>query len=175
MTAATKCGQAVMPRRGRGQALTEFALIFPVLMLMLLGVVDLGRGIYAYNAVSNAAREGGRTAIVNQYAQDVVDRAAAQATALGISTSTAPSACAGGVPTGATGVCVSFVDAGPTTYCSTTLAPGCIAVVTVKYTFNAITPIISNLIGPVAMTSTTKQVIESVCPPPATTSGCPIP
>ena len=69
-----------------GQALTEFALIFPVLMLILLGVVDLGRGVYAYAAVSNAAREGGRTAIVNQYLPDIVSRAAAQATALGIST-----------------------------------------------------------------------------------------
>ncbi len=157
-------------RHGLGQALTEFALIFPVFMLMLLGVVDLGRGIYAYNAVSNAAREGGRTAIVNQYESDIRSRAAAQATALGIP-ATAPSSCAGGVPADPSGVCVSFVFADLTTDCSATLAPGCVAVVTVKYTFTAITPIISNLIGPVSMTSTTKQVIESVC----TVSGCPVP
>lgn len=153
------------PRRltRRGQALAEFALIFPVLMLMFMGVVDLGRGIYAYNAVSNAAREGGRTAIVNQNQQDIQDRAAAQATALGI-----PASCNGGA---SPGICVSFVFGDLTTDCSTTLAPGCVAVVTVKYTFNAITPIIGNLIGPMPLSSTTKQTIESVC----TDSGCPIP
>ena len=55
-------------RRGRrrGQALVEFALVLPVLLVILLGTVDAGRLIFAYNSVSNAAREGGRTAIVNQ-------------------------------------------------------------------------------------------------------------
>lgn len=154
----------------RGQALVEFALILPVLIVMMMGVVDLGRGIYAYNAISNAAREGGRTAIVNQDLADIRSRAAAQATALGIPSS-APTSCTSGVPGGPSGVCVSFVMPDLTTDCSATLAVGCQAVVTVKYTFTPITPVIGNLIGSVAMTSTTKQVIESVC----TTSGCPIP
>ena len=66
---------------------------------------------------------------------------------------------------------MSFFYADLTTDCSSTLAPGCIAVVRVKYTFNAITPIIGNLIGSVPMTSTTQQVIESVC----AVSGCPVP
>ena len=156
--------------RRRGQTLVEFALVLPVLTLMLFGVVDLGRGIYGFNAISNAAREGGRTAIVNQDLADIRTRAAAQATALGIP-STAPSSCVGGVPTDPSGVCVGFYLPDLSTDCSATLAPGCVAVVTVKYTFTALTPIIGNLIGPLPMTSTTKQVIESVC----TVSGCPIP
>ncbi len=48
-----------------GQALVEFALVIPILILILMGVLDLGRGIYTYNVVANAAREGVRFGIVN--------------------------------------------------------------------------------------------------------------
>lgn len=44
----------------RGQSLVELALILPVLMLVLVGILDFGRAFYAYNAISNAAREGAR-------------------------------------------------------------------------------------------------------------------
>jgi len=46
--------------RARGTGLVEFALILPVLVLMLFSILDLGRGIYAYSVVSNSAREGAR-------------------------------------------------------------------------------------------------------------------
>ena len=42
--------------RGRGQALTEFALARPVMLLLLLAV-DFGRLFFSYIAVNNAARE----------------------------------------------------------------------------------------------------------------------
>ncbi len=41
-----------------GQALVEFAIILPVLVLLLLGVLDLGRSFNAYIIITNAAREG---------------------------------------------------------------------------------------------------------------------
>jgi Flp pilus assembly protein TadG len=44
----------------RAQDLVEFALIFPVLMLLLFGVVDFGRIFHVLIAISNAAREGAR-------------------------------------------------------------------------------------------------------------------
>lgn len=53
-----------MPKGLRGQSLVEFTLILPVLVLILMGIVDLGRGIYAYNLVAQAAREGARFASV---------------------------------------------------------------------------------------------------------------
>ncbi len=49
----------------RGQALVEFALVLPILILIFMGTIDLGRGIYAYNVVANAARDGVRYGIVN--------------------------------------------------------------------------------------------------------------
>jgi Flp pilus assembly protein TadG len=48
-----------------GQSLVEFALILPIFVLLLLAVFDLGRGIYTYNGLSEAARDIARTAIVD--------------------------------------------------------------------------------------------------------------
>jgi Flp pilus assembly protein TadG len=47
----------------RGQELVEFALIFPVLVLFLFGVVDMARVFHALISISNAAREGARYAV----------------------------------------------------------------------------------------------------------------
>ena len=44
----------------RGQSLVEFALILPVLILIIYGVFDLGRAFYAVITVANASREGAR-------------------------------------------------------------------------------------------------------------------
>jgi Flp pilus assembly protein TadG len=47
-------------RRGRGQALVEFAITLPILVLLVAGVVELGRGYSFAMATSNAARDGAR-------------------------------------------------------------------------------------------------------------------
>jgi TadE-like protein len=47
-----------------GQGMVEFALLVPVLMLMLLGLADVARAVYTYNIISNSAREGTREAIL---------------------------------------------------------------------------------------------------------------
>jgi Flp pilus assembly protein TadG len=54
-----------MRTHNRGQALPEFALILPLMLLMAIGVVDFGRVLWALDSVSNAAREGARYAIVH--------------------------------------------------------------------------------------------------------------
>ncbi len=41
----------------RGQALVEFSLAILVFLVMLVGIFDIGRGIYTYNGVAEAARE----------------------------------------------------------------------------------------------------------------------
>ena len=47
-----------------GQALVEMALVLPIFLLLLFGVMEMGRVGYAYITVSNAARAGVRTATV---------------------------------------------------------------------------------------------------------------
>ena len=42
----------------RGQSIVELALVMPMLMLIVLGVLDVGRIFVTYDAVQNAAREG---------------------------------------------------------------------------------------------------------------------
>jgi len=43
-----------------GQSLIELALLLPVLILIMAGVLDLGRAFHAYTTLVNAAREGAR-------------------------------------------------------------------------------------------------------------------
>jgi Flp pilus assembly protein TadG len=52
--------------RTRGQALVEFSLVLIPFLLILMGIVDLGRGIYMYNGVAQAARELARATAVHQ-------------------------------------------------------------------------------------------------------------
>ncbi len=46
--------------RQRGQSLVEFALSSVVLLLLVGGLVDIGRAVYISEALSDAAREGAR-------------------------------------------------------------------------------------------------------------------
>jgi hypothetical protein len=55
-----------------GQALVELALVLPVLLLLIFGVVEFGR-IYASNIViNNAAREGARAASLGVPDEDII-------------------------------------------------------------------------------------------------------
>ena len=49
----------------RGQGLVEFALVLPIFMVLLIGMVDLGHAIWANNSVANASREAARFASVH--------------------------------------------------------------------------------------------------------------
>src|SRR5439155_9979858 len=51
----------------QGTAAVEFALILPVLMMLLLGCIDFGRFPHSYIAVTNAARAGAGFGSVNPY------------------------------------------------------------------------------------------------------------
>ena len=54
-----------MFRRQEGTSTVEFALVAPVLLLLLIGILDLGRAVNAYVTVSSAAREGSHYAILH--------------------------------------------------------------------------------------------------------------
>jgi Flp pilus assembly protein TadG len=67
--------------RDRGASAVEFALLLPLLMLIIFGLVDTGRALDAQITLTQAAREGARLAALNQ--PDVVART--QAAAAGLS------------------------------------------------------------------------------------------
>ena len=53
------------PRKEYGQALVEFSLAILVFLVMAIALFDLGRGVFAYNGVSEATREVARQTIVH--------------------------------------------------------------------------------------------------------------
>ena len=59
-------GAAWIPKRKaqQGAAVVEFALILPLLLLLLIGVVDLSLALYDKSVITNASREGARAGIV---------------------------------------------------------------------------------------------------------------
>ena len=48
----------------KGQSLIEFALVLPILLLVLLGIMEFGRMIMTVNVLNQAAREGARIGAV---------------------------------------------------------------------------------------------------------------
>lgn len=52
-------------RDSRGQAIVELALILPVFLLMVLGMIDLARAWNAKQVITDAAREAARRGVVD--------------------------------------------------------------------------------------------------------------
>lgn len=44
----------------RGQGAVEFVVAFPVVMMVILGIVELSIAVFAYSTIANAAQEGAR-------------------------------------------------------------------------------------------------------------------
>lgn len=51
-------------RKNRGQSVIEFALILPLLLVILFGITEFGRAWMTLNLLTSAAREGARLAVV---------------------------------------------------------------------------------------------------------------
>ena len=49
-------------RRQQGIAMTEFVVAIPVLLLVFMATVELGRALFQYNALTKAVRDGARYA-----------------------------------------------------------------------------------------------------------------
>lgn len=152
--------------RDAGQSLVEFALVIPVFLLLLVALFDVGLAVFSYNTLTNAAREGARTAIVNQDQATVVARAKSSTAIVELAD---PS------------VVVKFyqvaTDGSPDTSkpCSPA-AVGCLAVVSFEATYRPITPIISNILFKNGVTFVAKSVlpVEYSCPNATrTASQCP--
>ncbi|HOQ06551.1 MAG TPA: TadE/TadG family type IV pilus assembly protein [Clostridiales bacterium] len=56
-------GSRIRTRKRSGQSLVETALILPLLLLLLTGIIDFGLLFNSYLVISNASREGARRAV----------------------------------------------------------------------------------------------------------------
>ncbi len=137
-----------MPLRGRihrgetGQALLEFALVIPLLMLMVVGLFDLGYAVFVNNMISNAAREGARVGIIQMNTNaDICNRVIAAAPGLNLS-------CQPG-----------SIDIDP----SPTRDYGKPITVTVTFTYTPMTPLMGQFVGGgLRLSSSSVMVTEGV-------------
>ena len=130
----------------RGQGLIEFALVVPVFALLLFGLIDLGRLVYANNAVSQAAREGTRWGMVQQRSATASGRATV-ATATRNRITAVPS------PT-ITVTCERNGVVNPICRPNDTL------VVRVESNLSMLTPVIAQLVGPVKVSAISKARVN---------------
>lgn len=49
----------------RGAAMVEMALVLPVFLMVVMGIIEFGRAMWVSNMLTNAAREGARMAILD--------------------------------------------------------------------------------------------------------------
>ncbi|MHB1593083.1 MAG: TadE/TadG family type IV pilus assembly protein [Streptosporangiaceae bacterium] len=103
------------PARDRGAVAVEFALLLPLLLLIIFGIIDFGRAFNAQVTLTQAAREGARLEALGQ--PNVVSRTQ-------------------GAATGLSNVAVTIVSS-----CPANAGPGVNAEVRVSYDFTFATPI----------------------------------
>ena len=72
-------------KRDNGQNIVEFAITFPLLALLLFGIIEFSLVVLAYDTIANAAREGARTAIrASASNQEVIDATLGMTTGVNI-------------------------------------------------------------------------------------------
>lgn len=82
-------------KRERGASAVEFAILLPVLLLVIAGIVDLGRFLFTQISLTNAAREGARAAVVSSANLSGI-QSRVSAAAPGMALTTTASLCAPG-------------------------------------------------------------------------------
>lgn len=162
-------------RRGRGQTLVEFALVFPIFIFLLFAVVDGGRFVFANSAVSNAAREGARLASVEASWRGSTDPSCGAAAGpvcpandAALLTHVTTAANRQMSPFGTVSnvylSCAANGTAPPTgawtgSTCGSPSSGGSVSV-RVTYTWRAITPVISSILGAITTTGSSTVVIN---------------
>ena len=146
-------------RRGgeRGAVLAEFALVLPMLAMLVLGVVDLGRAYRLKTELANAAREG------VMYAQYSPSRVDASAPACYDPENVAFVARNEGGPAASIGVLVSRAsDKTAIVGCErVAVAPGTKIVVTTTAPFTVLTPLVSAVVGSqLTLRSSVEAVVQ---------------
>jgi Flp pilus assembly protein TadG len=117
----------------RGQSLVEFSLVVLVLLMLLFGVVEIGRMVLVYTTVANAAKAGVRYAIVN--GSDSASPCSSGSTTACV-TMVKNFASAGGLNTANLLVSVNYPGTGCPPGVTGTNAPGCWVRVTANYPYD---------------------------------------
>lgn len=137
-------------RTEQGAAVVEFAVILPLLLLLVFGIIEFGLLIYNKAMITNASREGARIGIVYR-----LDRSTADADI----TNTVDNYLSNYLITfGGTGVHTTQPNPSPTT--SLTHGDTLTVTVTYDYHFLVVPAFITNLVGGVQITGVTSMRAE---------------
>lgn len=143
----------------RGASLVEFAILAPLLLILLFGIVEMSRAMFAYTTVWSAAREGARFATTVD-ADNYVNCNAIATAALSRAVSTNATAA---------NVQVVYKDAGGTTIadCQGGVAPTASNVISgtsvevsmVNVTFDSVVPLLEIFLDGLNLESTQSRTI----------------
>jgi hypothetical protein len=151
--------------------LVEFAFVFPLIVLLAFAFIDIGRAVFAYNTLTNAARQAARVAVVSQL--DPVSGPWTCRADKPVEDVNNPNwtfrgcAITAGATIGVTAANVSIAYSTPpdtSLECSPDLNVGCLVTVTVTSNFFPITPVAGSLIGNIAMSATSEMPLERLYP-----------
>lgn len=123
-------------RSSRGQELVEFAITLPLLIFLVMGIVDLGRGFYVYSVLYNSSREAARYGVIHPSPLENIQNKALQM-AIGV------------IPPPVVTVTVTTVN--PTTKTVN---------VAVSYYFTPVTPLMSALLPGGTVTLSTQSTMR---------------
>jgi Flp pilus assembly protein TadG len=139
----------------RGQSLVEFALVLPIFLLLLFGVIDGGRAIFAYNQMSQVTRDVARVASTACFrTTPACDQSSGP-----IAISIASQAAGYQAPVTWTVTCLNPATGATRTNTGTDkCSPGDLVHVSIASSFTLLTPIASSF-GPVNLGSQTEQEI----------------
>lgn len=73
----TRGTRAGVLRSDRGQAVVEFMIVFPLLVLLVFGIIEMGAAWRTYQVTTNAAREGARLTVLPSANEDDIRAAIA--------------------------------------------------------------------------------------------------
>ncbi|MBN8210563.1 pilus assembly protein [Bacillus sp. NTK071] len=120
----------------KGQSMVEFALVLPVLVMLLFGIVDFGRIFHAYITIDHASREAARVASIGESDSKIVSTAVTSGSSIHLSSGQV-SVSPGGTKTAGSDVRV-----------------------TITYPITFLTPVISSISGPITLSSSAAMRVE---------------
>lgn len=132
-------------QRAQGQAALELAVLLPMLLLLLLSIMELGRAVLIYSEITNAAREGARHGMAHPGDVDPIATAAFAKIFI--------------APDAEVTVEVSYDNGSPTPVPVTTPVFGDRVVVTVTHDLTFFTPMIADTMGPLSIRTVSRRTI----------------
>lgn len=119
----------------KGQSLVEFALVIPLLVMILFGIVDFGRIFHTYLTLDHAGREAARAASIGKDDTTIKSVAVNDASSINLTT--------------------DQVSISPSTRTS-----GSDVKITITYPVDFLTPVIGQIIGTFDLKDTTVMRVE---------------